>query len=87
MLDGELVEHADDLVLHPAQPRGAAPAMAVREQKALDFRPAGGERRLEPLGDRRAQLALAPWIGRGKLRQLVGDRLGVEQGEDRQGRD
>ena len=63
MLDGEPVEHADDLVLHPAQPGGATPAMAVLEQQAFDFGSAGGERDLELLGDRGAQLALASGIG------------------------
>ena len=80
VLDGELVENANDLVLDPTQPRGAAPAMAVLEQQAFDFRPAGGKGRLELLGDRSAQLALASGIGRRKLRQFAGDLLGVEQG-------
>ena len=79
VLDRELVEHADDLVLHPAQPRGAAPAMAVLEQQAFDFGPAGGERRLESLGDRGAQLALASGIGCRELREFAGDRVGIEQ--------
>ena len=63
MLDRELVEHADDLVLHPAQPRGAAAAMTILKQQAFDLGAARGERRLELQRDRGAQLALVAGVG------------------------
>ena len=52
MLGRELVEHADDLVLHRAQPLGATPAVPIRQQQPLGGGAPLIECRLEPLRDR-----------------------------------
>ncbi len=59
VLADELVEDADDLVLQAAQPLGAVPAVAVLEQQLLGDDARVGERRLQALRHRDAQLALA----------------------------
>ena len=74
----EGVDHPDDLVLHLAQPRGAAAAMAVLEQQPLGFGAAFGKHRLEALGDRGAQLALVAEVA--SFVQLVDDGVGDRTG-------
>ena len=54
MLAEELEQDADQLILHHAQPFGAAPAMALLEQLLLGGSARGAERRLEPHRDRTA---------------------------------
>ena len=56
--DRELEQHADDLVLHEAQPFGAAPAVPVLDQQALGGGAPLDQRGLEPLRHRQPQLAL-----------------------------
>ena len=52
VLARELEEQADDLVLHAAEPLGAAAAMAVLEQQWLGLGAAVGQRSLQPLRQR-----------------------------------
>ena len=65
MLAREVEQQADDLVFHPAQPLGAAPAVAILEQQLLGLGAAVGECCFQALRHRRTQLALAagvrPW--------------------------
>ncbi len=78
MID-ELEQHADDLVLHEAQPLGAAPALAVLQQQLLGLRAARREHGLEPLRDRAAQLLLGAGVLVGELGELGHERALVEQ--------
>ena len=76
---GEFEQDADDLVLHPAQPLGAAPAVAVLEQQILGVRARLRQRRFEALRHRGAQFALAPGIGRREHLEIGDDRRGIDQ--------
>ena len=73
MLDRELEQDADDLVFHPAQPLGAAAAVAILEQQLLGLGAAVVERGLQPLRQRRAQFALAAGMRLGEQFQVGGD--------------
>ena len=79
MLARELEQQADDLVFHPAQPLGAAPAVPVLEQQLLGLGAAVVERGLQPLRQRGAQFALAAAVGLGEAFQVGGDGAGVDQ--------
>ncbi len=78
MLGGSGVEDADDLVLHEAQPLGAAPAVAIPEQHSLR----GGARRehfrLQQLRQRRAENVLAAGMFFGERIDRGGDPRGIE---------
>ncbi len=79
VLLGEFEQDADDLVLHLAQPLGAAPAAPVRQQQLLGLGAPARQRCLEMLGDRIAHLAVAAGMQEGKLLQLDRDGGRVEQ--------
>src|SRR5205085_8005930 len=79
VLAGELEQHADDLVVHRAQPLGAMPAEAILEQQPLGGGAARDQRRLEALRDRVAQLPLVLAVELGKLFKLGRDGRRVEQ--------
>ena len=72
------IEDADDLVLHEAQPLGAAPAVAVFQQHGLR----GGARRdhlgLQQLRQRRAEHILAAGMFFGERIDRGGDPRGIE---------
>ena len=72
-MHGELVHQADDLILHQAQPLGAAAAVAVLQQQVFGRGAAFDQRGLEPFGHRGAEIAF-----------VAGMRLGerVEVGRD-----
>ncbi len=72
MLARELVQDADDLVFHPAQPLGAAAAVTILQQQLLGLGAAVGERGLQPLRQQRAQFAVAAAMGLGQLFQVGG---------------
>ena len=81
----EIVEHADDVVLHGAEPLGALAAVPVLHQQRLGAGTALRERRLQPLRQRGAQLALASLIGIAQAREIGRDGIGVdERGSARQ---
>ena len=83
MAADELVEDADDRVLHQAQPLGAAPALAVLQQQALGVVAPGGERALQRLGDGAAQrLLVAAMLLRERV-ELGHERALVEQFDGR----
>ena len=67
------------VVFHPAQPLGAAAAVAVLEQQLLGLGAALDQRGFEPLRHRRAQLALAAGMLLGELFQFGGDGAHVDQ--------
>ena len=75
----EVVEHADDVILHGAEPLGAFAAVAVLHQQFLGARAAFRQRRLEPLRDRGAHLALAARIFLAQTRKIGRDRVGVDE--------
>ena len=72
------IEDADDLVLHEAQPLGAAPAVAILQQHGLR----GGARRdhlgLQELRQRRAEHVLAAGMFFGERVDRRGDPRGIE---------
>jgi hypothetical protein len=76
---GELVEDADDLVLHLREALGAGAALAVLEQKLLGLGASLGKRRLQALRHRQAQLALATAIVAGDAAEVGLHGLDVEQ--------
>ena len=75
----EFEQDADDLILHLAQPLGAAPPVAVLEQKPLGLRARRCQRRFEALRRGRAQFALASGISLGELFQIGEDRRGIDE--------
>jgi hypothetical protein len=79
MPDRELVDDADRLILHEAQPLGAAAAVAILAQALFGHGAACPERGLEALGDRRAQLALAPAMDVGQGGEIRRHGGGIEQ--------
>ncbi len=79
MLAREVEQQADDLVFQPADPLGAAAAVAVLEQQLLGLGAAGDERGLQPLRHRRAQFALVAACALGQLFQVGGDGARVDQ--------
>ncbi len=78
MLARELEQQADDLILQPAQPLGAAPAVAILEQQQFGLGAPFVERGLQPLRQRGAQFALAA-VGLGELFQVGGDGAAIDQ--------
>ena len=76
---GELEQDADDLVLHPAQPFGAAPAVTVLQQQLLGAGARLRQRRFQALGDGGAQFALAPGMDLGERLEVGDDRRAVEE--------
>ena len=90
VLGRELVQHADDLVLHEAQPLGAAPPVPVLDQQVLGRGASLHQRGLDAAGDREAQFARVagrgPWPGaRGRPRRRSRRRLRFQGGHDRWG--
>ena len=79
MLARELEQDADDLVFHPAQPLGAAAAVAVFQQQLLGLVAALVERCLQPLRDASAQFALAADMGLGEFFEIRDDGAGIDQ--------
>jgi hypothetical protein len=79
VLAGEFEQHANDLVVHRAQPFGAAPAAAVLEQQTLGGGATRDQRRLEVLGDSLAQLPIVPGMELGEPFELRRNRGRVEQ--------
>src|SRR5262249_25772545 len=75
----ELEDDADDLILHEAEPLGAAPPAAILQQQLLRLGPARRQRRLEALRHRLAQVVLAPGMGFDELFERGRDGVGVEQ--------
>ena len=75
----ELIEHADDLVLHEAQPFGAAPALAILLQQPFGRRATPQERGLEALRGRRAQFAFAAGTTLGEGCEFGGNGAMIEQ--------
>ena len=76
----ELVEHTDDLVLHEAQPLGAAPALAVLLQQAL--RPSRGpatSAALRRCATAAAQFVFAAGTAVGERCEVGGNGAMVEQ--------
>ena len=86
MLARELEQQADDLILQPAQPLGAAPAVAILEQQQFGLGAPFVERGLQPLRQRGAQFALAAAVGLGELFQVGGDGAAIDQLARRPGR-
>ncbi len=81
LADDGFEQQADDLVLHPAQPLGAAPAVTVLEQQLFGLGPPLRQRRLEPQSERNAQFALAPGMACGGGLEVGGDRRRIDQGD------
>src|SRR5262249_53257152 len=79
MLGGEFVNEPDRLVLHEAEPLGAASPVTVVAQAALGHGAARAERGLEALGDGGAQLPLAPAMQVGEGGEVRLDGGGIEQ--------
>ena len=77
----ELVHQPDDLVLHEAQPLGAAPSVPVADEQAFGDGAPLDQRSLEALADRRAQVRLIAGVRLGDLFEVGGDGRGVEQFE------
>ncbi len=77
MLGRELEQHADDLVLHEAQPLGAAPSVPVPDEQALGGGAPLHERDLEASRNRQAQFALVAGVDLGQTFELGrdGDRI------------
>ena len=78
MLGGEFEQDADDLVLHDAEPLGAAASVPVLEQQFLGLGAALDQRGFQILRDGGAQFALAPAEFRGELFEIGGGLAGVE---------
>jgi hypothetical protein len=76
---GEVEQDADDLVLHPAQPLGAAPPVAVLKQQIGGMRARGRQRRFQPQRHRGAQLALATGMGVRQRLKIGGERFRIDQ--------
>ena len=79
MLRGELEQQPDDLVLHVAEPLGAAAAVTIRQQQLLGGGAPLQQRRLQALGERRPQLALIAGVLLAELVEVGGERVHVEQ--------
>ena len=79
MLARELEQHADDLVLHQAQPLGAAPALAVAQQHLFGMLASPCKRDLHPLRDGATQFLLAAGVLVGDPFEIGRERIGVEQ--------
>ena len=77
----ELVHQPDDLVLHEAQPLGAAPSMPVADEQAFGDGAPLDQRSLKAPADRRAQVRLIAGMRLGDLFEVGGDGRGVEQFE------
>jgi hypothetical protein len=71
MLGYELVEHAEDLILHPAQPLGTAAARALLDQQPLGGGATLQERGLEPARYRQSELALVAAVLRNEVFELA----------------
>jgi hypothetical protein len=78
MLGYELVEHAQDLILHPAQPLGTTAARAFLDQQPLGCGATLQEGGLEPARYRQSELALVAGVIRNEAFELAGNSGGVE---------
>ena len=72
------VEDADDLVLHEAEPFGAAPAVAILQEQRLRRGACRDQFGLEQLRHRGAELVLAAGVLFGKCIDRRGDPNGLE---------
>jgi len=79
MLLGEFEQQADDLVLHEAEPLGAAATPPVLEQQLLGLCPPAPERGLEKLADGIAPVTVAAGVALGDGLQLGRDRGRIEE--------
>ena len=80
MPDGKLIDDADRLVLHEAQPLGAAPPVPVLAQSLFSHGAARRKRGLEPLGHGGAQLALVPAMDVGEVFKIRRDSGAIQKG-------
>src|SRR5690349_12015245 len=80
MLRRRRKQDADDLVLHEAEPLGAAAAVTVLQQRRLRGGARGDHLGLEHLRDRGAEHILAPGVLFGQRIDRGRDPLGVEAG-------
>ncbi len=78
MPGGGVVEDADDLVLHEAEPLGAAAAVAIFQQDRLRRGARGDHLGLQELRQRRAEGVLAAGMFVGKRIDRRGDPRGLE---------
>ena len=76
MLRRELVDEPNDLVLHEAEPLGAAASAAILDEQALGLGTTFEQGCLEPPRDRQTQFVTG--MRRGKRLDRTGDRGGVE---------
>ena len=72
---GELEQQPDDLVLHVAQPLGAAAAVAIAQQQLLGGGAPFRQRRLQPLREGGAQFALVPGVLLAELVEIGRERM------------
>ena len=79
MLAHEIEQDADDLVFQPAQPLGAAAAVAVLEQQLFGFGAALVQRPLQPLRQRGAQFPLPTTVRFGEVVEIRDDGTSVDQ--------
>jgi hypothetical protein len=79
MLGGEFKQESDDLVLHVAQPLGAAAAVSIRQQQLLGGGAPFQQRCLQAQGERRPQLSLVAGALLAELVEIGGERIHVEQ--------
>jgi hypothetical protein len=86
MLLHELVENADDLVFHPAQPLGTTAAVTIFEQQLLGLGAALVEGGLQPLGKRRAHFLVVAGMRYGEVFEVGDDGFAVDQFRRRPGR-
>ena len=75
----KLVQDADDLVFHPAQPLGAAAAVPVFQQQLLGLGAAFGEGCFQPLRQQRAQFLVAAAMRLDQVFDFGGQRARVDQ--------
>ena len=78
MLGGEFEQDADDLILHDAEPLGAAASVPVLEQQFFRLGAALDQRGFQILRDGGAHVALAPAEFRGELFKIGRGLVGVE---------
>ena len=78
MLRRELVEHADDLVLHEAQPLGAAPSVPVLDQQFLGCGASLHQRGLDAAGHLQSQFARVAGVHLGQALEVGRNFVRVE---------
>ena len=78
VLGRELVQHADDLILHEAQALGAAPAVPVLDQQVLGRGASLHQRGLDAAGDFQSQFARVAGVDLGQALEVGRDFARVE---------